>query len=86
MPMKASFPKGSKEFSWFTDFWKIVQTFWIPEKDNHDYWTHLVDTAGKFCDKYKSDQKLWHFSLKLMTAYAEFLDEQARGDIPGRKK
>lgn len=82
----ASFKKGSKEFEWFTDFWKIVQKFWTPELDNHDYWESLIDFCGTFCDKYKSDQKLWHFSLKLMTAYAEFLDEQARGDIPGIKK
>ena len=81
-----SFKKGSKEFEWFTDFWKIVQKFWTPELDNRDYWESLIDFCGTFCDKYKSDQKLWHFSLKLMTAYAEFLDEQARGDIPGRKK
>lgn len=82
----ASFKKGSKEFEWFTDFWKIVQKFWTPELDNHDYWESLIDFCGTFCDKYKSDKKLYHFSLKLMTAYAEFLDEQARGDIPGRKK
>ena len=82
----ASFKKGSKEFEWFTDFWKIVQKFWTPELDNHDYWESLIDFCGTFCDKYKSDQKLCHFSLKLMTAYAEFLDEEARGDIPGQKK
>lgn len=78
----ASFKKGSKEFEWFTDFWKIVQKFWTPELDNHDYWESLIDFCGTFCDKYKSDQKLWHFSLKMMIAYANFLDEQARGDIP----
>lgn len=80
--MKTVFAKTSEEFKWFADFWKIVQAYWNPEKDNHDYWTQLIDTAGKFCEKYKSDQKLRHFSLKMMTAYADFLDEEARGERP----
>lgn len=81
----ASFSKGSQAFQWFTDFWKIVQHFWTPEKDNPDYWKSLIDNAGKMCEKYKGDPKLMHFSRKMMTAYADFLDEQARGDIPGPK-
>lgn len=80
--MRAVFTKASQEFKWFTDFWKTVQYFWTPEKDNSDYWQKLIDTAGKFCEKYKSDPKLRRFSLKMMTAYAEFLDEEARGERP----
>lgn len=80
--MKTVFAKTSEEFKWFADFWKVVQKFWIPEKDNHDYWAQLIDTAGKFCEKYRSNKKLYHFSLRLMMAYTNFLDEQARGDIP----
>ncbi len=78
----ASFKKGDKEFEWFTDFWKVVQKFWEPEFDNHDYWEDLLAFCGTVCDKFKSDPKLRHFSLKMMTAYAEFLDEEARGERP----
>lgn len=78
----AAFKKGDKEFEWFTEFWKIVQKFWIPELDNHDYWTELIEFCGTFCDKYKGDPKMRHFTLRMMMAYTNFLDEQARGDIP----
>lgn len=81
--MRAAFTKASQEFKWFTDFWKTVQFFWTPEKDNPEYWSKLLDTAGKLCDKYSDDPKLKHFSLKMMLAFTSFLDEQARGDIPG---
>ena len=84
--MKTTFSKGSDEFQWFADFWKVVQTYWIPEKDNHDYWAHLIDTAGKFCEKYSSDPKLKNFSLKMMLAYTDFLDEMARGGQAETKK
>ncbi len=81
----ATFKKGSEEFEWFTDFWKIVQKFWEPEKDNPQYWEELLAFCGTCCDKYKSNEKLWHFSIKTLLALSAFLDEQARGDIPEKK-
>lgn len=76
-----TFKKDSKEFQWFTDFWKIVQKFWSPEKDNPEYWEELLAFAGAMCKKYASDDKLRHFSLKMMIALANFLDEEARGEV-----
>lgn len=46
------FEKGSEEFILFQDFWKICQSFWIPE-DSDEYWEQVVKATDDFYKKYK---------------------------------
>lgn len=41
------FTKGSEEWVMFNDFWKMCQSFWMPE-DNDTYWQKLHDAAQEF--------------------------------------
>lgn len=41
------FQKGSEEWVMFNDFWKMCQSFWMPE-DNDTYWKKLHDAAQEF--------------------------------------
>ena len=75
------FEKGSQEFSWFGEFWQVVQKYWIPEV-NDDYWEQAADEIEKFYKKYENTEKLNRFTKKMAVAYLEFLDEEYR--INGR--
>ena len=37
------FVKGTEEYVMFNDFWKLCQSFWMPE-DSDDYWKKLIDS------------------------------------------
>ena len=41
------FVKGTEEYVMFNDFWKLCQSFWIPE-DTDEYWKKLHDSAVEF--------------------------------------
>lgn len=41
------FTKGSEEWVMFNDFWKMCQSFWMPE-ENDTYWQKLHDAAQEF--------------------------------------
>ena len=38
------FVKGTEEYVMFIDFWKLCQSFWVPEDDDM-YWQKLHDAA-----------------------------------------
>lgn len=41
------FVKGTEEYVMFNDFWKLCQSFWIPENLD-EYWQKLHDAANEF--------------------------------------
>ena len=41
------FVKGTEEYVMFNDFWKLCQSFWVPE-DTDEYWQKLHDAAKEF--------------------------------------
>lgn len=41
------FVKGTEEYELFNDFWKLCQSFWIPE-DTDEYWKKLHDACVDF--------------------------------------
>lgn len=73
----AKFEKGSKEFSWFGDFWRIVQKYWIPE-DSDCYWDGVTTDINKLYEKYKSNDKMERFTKAIGVRFIEFLEEESR--------
>lgn len=74
------FEKGSMEFEWFADFWKITQDHWMPE-DSDDYWTSLVNDADGMMQKYRNDEKLLRFTEKIIgCGLLQFLEEEHLND------
>lgn len=51
---RKKFEKGSEMFEMFMDYWKLVQDFWIVEKDD-SYWDKLVEETTIFCKKYGNE-------------------------------
>lgn len=45
------FEKGSQEFSFFGEFWMLVQKYYIPE-DADEYWERLDNDANDLANKY----------------------------------
>lgn len=41
------FVKGTEEYVMFNDFWKLCQSFWIPE-DTYEYWKGLKIRQERF--------------------------------------
>lgn len=68
------FEKGSLEFQWFGDFWAMVQSTWIVEQNNDDYWQFVVDAVDKIYCKYKNNTRLEEMTVKLCLAYIDFLE------------
>lgn len=52
--MEKKFGKGTEEWQMFTDFWKLCQSYWVPE-DKDEYWEQLMKDADSFCKVYNSE-------------------------------
>lgn len=76
--MNVKFEKNSPEYQWFGEFWRIVQEFWIPEKESEVYWKIMTDTIENFYQKYKGTEKLGRFCMKMNLAFLDFLAEECR--------
>lgn len=63
------FTKGSEEWMMFNDFWKLCQSFWIPE-DTDEYWGGLHDALTTFGNKYG------RFAKKLSLAYMNEMERK----------
>ena len=64
------FPKGSKEWCMFQDYWQICQRLYVPE-DNEDYWKSVVKESGDFNKKYKMP-----FATSLILAFVNELERK----------
>lgn len=62
------FEKGSKEFAFFAEFWKMVQKYYIPE-DTDSYWDELIAEAAQLKKKY--DGRFYHYMIQGFMSYAE---------------
>lgn len=62
------FSKDSVEFKMFTEFWKILQDYYIPENSD-EYWEAFVKAQGEFIQKY--DHELCRELSKLLVNYLE---------------
>lgn len=67
------FEKGSEEFILFQDFWKICQSFWIPE-DNDEYWERVVEETDAFYKKYKETNEI--FVREITFAFINSLEKR----------
>lgn len=67
--MRKKLTKTDTDFQMFSDYYKIYQDFYIPEKGD-DYWQSLISEADAFILKYKTK-----YAEDLITAY---LDSRAR--------
>ena len=48
------FEKGSAEWNFFMDLWKLTQTYYVPELDNDDYHESLLRDTVAFDQKYNT--------------------------------
>ena len=62
------FEKGSREFAFFADFWKMVQKYYLPE-DTDEYWDNLIAEAAQLKKKYDGD--FYHYMIQGFMSYAE---------------
>lgn len=46
-----NFAKESMEFNMFTDFWRLSQTYYIPEQ-TEKYWDQLLNEIHVFAERY----------------------------------
>ncbi len=74
---EVKFEKGSEEWNMFNEFWKMCQTYWIPQ-DGDEYWNQLTRSAKDFYKKYNSP-----FAMKLSIL---LLEECERKDKINRPK
>jgi hypothetical protein len=76
------FEKGSKEFRWFGEFWKLAQKVWIPGDENDDeYWDGVVRDINDLTAKYAAeDDELKKFSIRTSVALLEFLEMRYNGN------
>ena len=74
----ATFPKGSPEWNWFSDFYQMARSFWNVEADNESYWYDLTMATSGFYSKYKQDPKLEDLTKRIVVAFMSFLEDQAR--------
>lgn len=49
--MYVKIEKSEKEFSMFSDYWKLIQSVWGIE-DTEEYWESVKDAVEEFSDKY----------------------------------
>lgn len=63
--MRKKLTKTDTEFQMFSDYYKIYQDFYIPEKGN-DYWKSLISETDAFLAKYKTK-----YAEDLITAYLD---------------
>ena len=63
--MRKKLTKADTDFQMFSDYYKIYQDFYIPEKGN-DYWQSLISEADAFLAKYKTK-----YAEDLITAYLD---------------
>ena len=62
------FSKDSVEFKMFTEFWKILQDYYIPENSD-EYWESFIKVQNEFIQKY--DHELCRELSKLLVNYLE---------------
>ncbi len=72
------FKKDSAEFKWFGEFWKIVQKYWLPEKNDLHFFENAFEDLSKMYDKYNGNTKLDRFSRVMILAFMNFLDGEAK--------
>lgn len=65
-----TFEKGSKEFMFFSDLWKLSQSIWLPE-NNDDYYEDALRKIVEFDQKYNTPYSL-HFSTALTKIVNDF--------------
>lgn len=63
--MKKKLTKADTDFQMFSDYYKIYQDFYIPEKGDA-YWQGLIAEADAFLEKYKTK-----YAEDLITAYLD---------------
>lgn len=65
------FVKGTEEYVLFNDYWKLCQSFWIPEDDDM-YWEKLHNAAIQF-------GKHSEFAKMLALAYLSEMERKFKG-------
>ena len=65
------FVKGTEEYELFNDFWKLCQSFWVPE-DTDEYWKRLHDSAVAFGNGHGQ------FAMKLALAYISEMERKMK--------
>ena len=78
------FTRGSREFEMFTDYWKLCQKHWIPERTD-EYWETVISAISAFEKKYREIG----LARKLGNALASDIEERYKReneDVNPKKK
>lgn len=65
------FTKGSEEWLFFQDFYRLCQSIWIVE-DSDDYWEDVIKKTNELYKKYPDD-----FCKGQVLALIDYLDKKA---------
>lgn len=69
---EVKFQKGTEEFQLFKDYWTLIQSYWIPEK-NDTYWDDVQKDTAEFYKKYNTS-----FAKDLAIAYLNELERKSK--------
>lgn len=67
------FAKGSEEWQFFQDFYKLCQSIWIVEKTD-EYWDEVIEKANDLYKKYPDK-----FCKGQVLALLDYLGEKGNG-------
>jgi len=48
------FEKGSDKWNMFMEYWRICQSYWIPEESD-EWWQEIINIVNEFSKKYGKD-------------------------------
>ena len=74
--MTKHFDKGGAEWEMYADYYRLSQTYWIPEPASETYWANLVEGACAFMRKYEQIP----LARRLALALLDSLEERARAE------
>ena len=67
------FGKGTKEWEMFSDYYQLIQKYYIPENKD-DYWDNVVEEMDGFCEKYKQVP----LARKIAMAFLKTMEEELK--------
>lgn len=69
------FLKGSEEWQFFQDFYKLCQSIWIVEESD-EYWDGVINRANKLYKKYPDE-----FCKGQILAFLDYLDRKGINNV-----
>ena len=77
--------KGSTEWQFFQDFWRLRQKYYDPDNEPDEWFDEVTKAASKIAEKYKNTE-FSKFAGDLVYAHLSDLDRKHRERKDGEEK